>query len=161
MSGDSTAVLERATVSLVIFKVGAHKLALPTTVVRRVLPAVEITPLPEAPRAVRGVINVQGVIMPVYDLRKHLALSDRDVLPSDFLILVWTEARELALLVEEVCDVTYAHQTATKPDNLPGLDQGREVIVIAGEIILIQNLERLLSDDENKVLQDALNARNG
>jgi len=51
--------------------------------VEKVVRAVEITPLPKAPEIVVGVINAQGRILPVLDIRKRFRLPAREMKPDE------------------------------------------------------------------------------
>jgi purine-binding chemotaxis protein CheW len=59
----------------VLFTVSNHKFALPLDCVERVVRAVEVTPLPDMPETVAGVINVHGRLVPVVDMRRRLQPS--------------------------------------------------------------------------------------
>lgn len=54
---------------LVVFKIGARRFGLDLFAVERVTRAVLVTSLPNAPEGVTGVVNVQGKVLPVLDLR--------------------------------------------------------------------------------------------
>lgn len=67
------------TTQLVAFTLDNCKFALPLPQVERIVNVVEITPLPKAPEAVIGVVNVQGRIIPVVDIRKRFRLPKREM----------------------------------------------------------------------------------
>ena len=71
-----------------IFRVGERRFAIAAAEIVRVLAAVEVTPLPDTPSFLRGVINCGGVLVPVIDLRVRFGLPVRRVRPSDRLIFV-------------------------------------------------------------------------
>ena len=54
--------------SLVVFRMGKQEFALGVDAVERVVRAVEIAPLADAPRGVLGMVNVRGSEVPVFDL---------------------------------------------------------------------------------------------
>ena len=54
-----------------------QRYGLPLERVEQVLPMVWVTPLPEAPEIVIGVINVHGSVLPVLDIRKRFDLPTR------------------------------------------------------------------------------------
>jgi purine-binding chemotaxis protein CheW len=62
---------------LVVFTLGQQRYGLPLSSVERAARIVEITPLPNAPEIVLGVINVQGRLMPVVNLRHRFRLPER------------------------------------------------------------------------------------
>jgi purine-binding chemotaxis protein CheW len=70
--------------------------------VERIVRAVEITPLPDAPCVVSGVINVEGRIMPVLNTRKWLGLPERDIELQDVFIIVSANGHSVALVADEV-----------------------------------------------------------
>ena len=62
-------------VRLVLFTVDKQTYALPLAAAERVLHMVEVTPLPGAPDAVEGVINIQGEVVPVDGILMSAALA--------------------------------------------------------------------------------------
>ena len=65
--------------------------------------AVGVTPLPEAPPIVIGVINIQGRVVPVssFDLRKRFHLRERAIDPEDHFIVARSSTGVVALPVDE------------------------------------------------------------
>jgi purine-binding chemotaxis protein CheW len=129
---------EGATLELVVWRLGAQRYALPLSVVERVLPAAEVTPLPDAPDVVTGVLNFQGCIVPVVDMRLRLAQPQRDLMPGDQIVLAHTPRRLLAFCVDAVQGV---------------VDQDAQAL---DGLIVVHDLERLLSRDEERRLDRAL-----
>jgi purine-binding chemotaxis protein CheW len=60
---------------LVTFELFGEVFALPILDVREIIHLTAITPVPQAPQFVEGVINLRGQIIPVVDLRKRFGLS--------------------------------------------------------------------------------------
>ena len=87
---------------LVIFNLDALRLALPLSVVKRVIHVVKITPLPHAPEIVIGVINVHGRIIPVVDIRKRFRLPEREPRLHDQLIILQTSKISVTIVVDAV-----------------------------------------------------------
>lgn len=50
-----------------LLPIGADWYAVELAVVREVVPSVAVTPLPRAPRAVRGLFNLRGEVVPLFD----------------------------------------------------------------------------------------------
>src|SRR4051812_45101682 len=91
---------------VIVFELEAQRLGLRLETVERVVRVVELTALPNAPAIVLGVVNVQGRIIPVVDLRKKLRLSPRAIQLTDQLLIARGAARPLALIVDAVAAVT-------------------------------------------------------
>lgn len=103
-------------VQLVEFVLEGQRHALPMVAVERVAPVVEVTPLPGAPAAVLGAIDVGGRILAVFSLRRHLGLPDRALRLSDAFLIARTSRRLVALLVDEMRDVL-ANREMRRPDD--------------------------------------------
>src|SRR6058998_1519266 len=94
------------TPSLVVFRVGSQRCAIPVSAAERVLPMVAVAPLPDAPPIALGAVNVEGRLLAVLDLQRRLGLPARELGPSAQLLVVTTSRRTVALPVDEVLGVT-------------------------------------------------------
>ena len=146
--------------SLVIFTLDEHSYALHLPAVERALRMVEISPLPKAPEIVLGVINVQGRIVPVFNVRKRFRLPERETSPSDQLIVAQTSRRTVAMLADAVSGVVaYPEQQVIAAERiLPGLEYVEGVAKLEGGMILIHDLDKFLSLEEETTLDNALKA---
>ena len=144
--------------SLVLLHIGEHVFALATAAVERVVRAVEVEPLPEAPHGVRGVINLQGRIVPVFDLRALLGEPESAVRAGDHLVIAHTRWRTVALLVDAVAGVVprVAAEVTPAAEILPRLAAISGVLRLAGGLVLIHDLEQFLSLEETAALEKAL-----
>ncbi|MBN1893878.1 purine-binding chemotaxis protein CheW [bacterium] len=142
----------------VIFEIHHQRFALPLNRVRRIARSVSITPLPNAPESVLGLINVQGSVIPVVDIRKKFNLSRPEIRLDDHLIIGSTSRRMLALMVDSVHDIFEIESSRIIQD--PNLSSGRGsvdgAIITDDNIILIQDLEKVLSADENRALDHSM-----
>ena len=59
----------------VTFFLGMEEYGLPILSVREIIGMVEITPIPQTPAFVRGVINLRGMVIPVLDLRSKFGME--------------------------------------------------------------------------------------
>ncbi|MDB6134529.1 MAG: hypothetical protein JWM59_2772 [Verrucomicrobiales bacterium] len=93
---------------LLIFQIGAHRFALDTRQVVRVLPMVEHRPLPQAPPGVAGVFDYRGTPVPLIDLSAIALGSHASVRMSTRIILVQYEdgagAHPLGLMAEKTTE---------------------------------------------------------
>jgi purine-binding chemotaxis protein CheW len=145
---------------LIVFSIDEQQYALHLSAVERVVPSAEITPLPKAPEIVLGVVNVQGRIIPVVNIRKRFRLAEREIDLRDQLILARTLRRPVALVADAVRGVIERPQqdVIATAKILPGLDYLEGVVKLDDGMILIHDLDKFLSLDEEKTLEDALNS---
>lgn len=138
----------------------SYALLLPT--VLRVIHAVEVRRLPKAPEIISGIINIQGQIIPVADIRKRFGLAEREIELDDRMIIADTGKRKVALFVDTVTGIKdlATRQFVNSKESLPFAGYIRGVAKIDDELILIYDLEQFLSLDEEKELGQALKTKN-
>ena len=144
-------------IQLVAFILNDQRYALPLSAVERILRAVEITPLPQAPPIVLGIVNVGGRIIPVVNMRQRFRLPDREIEPRDQFILGQTGRRIVALVADEVSSVLERPErdVIAPHDILPGLEGVEGVVRLDDGVILIYDLSRFLSLEEESSLDAA------
>ncbi len=148
---------------LVVFRLDERCYALPLTVVERVIRAVDVTPLPKAPAIVLGAINVQGRVLPVLNLRRRFLMPDREIGPADWFLLAHTARHTVVLAVDELEAVIERRQAEITPSTqiVPGLEPFPGVLRLDDGLVLIHDLERFLSSDEARALDEAMDETSG
>ncbi len=148
---------------LVVFSLDDQRYALALARVQRSIRVVAITPLPEAPAIVLGIIDLGGVVIPVIDIRMRFNHPPRDVRLSDHLIVATTGKRTVALLVDETKGVMEVSPESYAPagEILPRLELVDGAMKLEDGLILIHDLERLLSLEEEAAIDRALSATAG
>ena len=143
---------------LLIFFLDGYRYALHLPVVERVFPSVEITPLPKGPEIVLGVVNVQGRIIPVVNIRRRFHLPEREVDPGDQLILAHTSRRPVALLADSVGGVVeWTGKDVVSAESLPpGVRYVEGVVKLEEGMVLIHDIDTFLSLDEEESLGGAM-----
>lgn len=145
---------------LLVFTLDDWLCALELTSVERVYRAVAVTPLPDAPDIILGVINVRGVVLPVIDIRRRFRLSEKNLTPDNQVIIAHATGRLVALVVDAVTGVIEcAGEDITSASAIiPGIEYVEGVARLKGGMILIHDLARFLSLEEKAVLEQALGA---
>jgi purine-binding chemotaxis protein CheW len=140
--------------SVIVFEVDDRRHALPLAGVVTVELAAEVTPFPEAPRAVIGALAWRGRILPVLSMRRRLGLPDRPMRASDLMIVVDSSRRRLALLVDSVLGVREAW--TAEITGAGALSDGLGCVTGAAStadgVILIHDLELFLTEEDEKAL---------
>lgn len=145
---------------LVVFALDDQRYALRLSVVDRVVPMVHVTPLPKAPDIVIGVVNVQGRVIPVIDMRRRFHLPEREAALTDRLVIAHTARRPVALAADAVAGVLEypGHDIVAAEGVLPGVEHVEGIAKLKDGLILIHDLERFLSLEEEQSLDRALAA---
>ncbi len=141
----------------VVFSLDGNRFAVPLHSVRNAERAAWVTPLPGAPEVVLGVVDIGGSMAPVVDLRRRFGLPTREPRVSDHFLVVRAAGRTMALLVDQVHGVSMAaaSRITLAGEIWPGLGYADGVARLDGEIVLIHDLARLLSLDEEQALAEA------
>jgi len=144
-----------ATIQLVVFSVDGRKLALRLAAVSRVVRAAQVCPVRNAPPVVVGLLDVQGEVLPVLDLRARLGLPCRPIGVDDQFMIVHSPLRTLALVVQSVHGLVEAQLRETWE---PWLQRFDGLAQTADGLLLIEDIETFLSAAENEQLERALEA---
>ena len=144
----------------VIFTLDEQSYALPMQAVVKVIQAVEVRYLPKAPEIITGIVNIKGQILPVADIRKRFGLAVHELGADDQIIIADTGTRKIAITVDNVNSVRNLtpDQLSVGKDALPFAEHLSGVAKVDDGLVLIYNLNNFLSLDEQRMLDDAMNA---
>jgi purine-binding chemotaxis protein CheW len=140
--------------SYVIFRLGGEGYALEVMRVQEVLDVGLLTHVPGGPKSLRGVLNLRGHVVPVYDLRVPFELAI-DPQPSRAPSVLMVEAEPGAggqvtgLLVDRVSDVLEFRNEEVQP--APQLGLGKATPFVRGLIrhqegfLLVLDVDRVFA----------------
>jgi purine-binding chemotaxis protein CheW len=137
----------------VVFRLAEQEYALRLENVSEVLRMVAITPLPEAPAWLAGVINLRGRVIAVTDLRLRLGLPAPAPGLNTPIIVVEAGGRQLGLIADSVVEVlTNAAEADDLPAGLAGYSRLAQATLRAGDrLITILDLEPLSAGSERLI----------
>lgn len=87
------------------FLVGDEEYGIGITQVHEIITLQEITPLPGAERYTKGVINLRGDIIPVYDFRMRLDFGERPYDRETIILIVMIHNKKSGIIVDKVSEV--------------------------------------------------------
>lgn len=149
--------------ALVGFVVAGQRYGLDLALVDRVLPMVAVTRLPGAPAVVAGAINLHGRALAVVDLRRRLGLPAHVYGPSARLLVTATRDGAVAVAADEVLGVLELPAPAVVAPRtlLPELRRPAGIATLPDGLLLVHDLESLLTGDEELQLAAALDGGRG
>jgi purine-binding chemotaxis protein CheW len=138
-----------STLSWVVLRLSERECALPVSDVVEVLRMVALTPVPESPSWVVGLLNLRGRGVVVTDLKGRLGLAVQEPDLSSVIVVVRSGGREVGLIADEVIDVLDVPvDRIERPDALiAGSHLITSVAHLGDRTILAIDLPRLLGDD--------------
>ncbi|WP_270938466.1 chemotaxis protein CheW [Falsiroseomonas oryzae] len=129
--------------------VGGQPCGVPVLVVRDVLGAQSITPIPLAPPEIEGAMNLRGRIVTAVDLRRRLGLPPREAGSQPMSVVVEQGGELYAMLADGVGEVIplAAADRAPNPPTLDAVwrDVSRGVHQRDGQLLILLDVERLLT----------------
>jgi purine-binding chemotaxis protein CheW len=145
---------------VLVFEVGGQRYGLPTADVRELVRAVMITPLPNAPAAIEGVVNVRGQVLPVLDVRARFRLPAKPLDPSDHFIVASAGPRGVILRVDRATHLALVDEASVQPPQTlgPSATYVAGVAKLDDGLVLIHDLTTFLSAAESATLDEALRA---
>lgn len=143
---------------IVVFSLDEHSYALSLSGVVRIIHAIEIRPVPDAPEIISGIINIKGRVIPVADIRWRFGLPVSEINPDNHIIITDTGKREIAILVDSVTGIRVLTPDQIEPvkENIPFAGMLKGIAKVDDSLILIYDLEGFLSLEEEKILDNAL-----
>jgi purine-binding chemotaxis protein CheW len=93
---------ETGEIEVISFEIAGQEFCIDIRAVREIRGWTPATPLPNAPSAVLGVINLRGVIMPVIDLRSRLGLGSTEPTARHVIVVIHHDQQAEGALVDGV-----------------------------------------------------------
>ncbi|MGO9359866.1 MAG: chemotaxis protein CheW [Xanthobacteraceae bacterium] len=120
------------TKQFITFTIDAEEYGIDIMVVREIKGWAHTTMIPNAPTHVRGVINLRGIIVPIFDLRARFGMGLTVPTSMHVVIIVAAGTRTIGLLVDTVSDIISVDPKAIRPVpemGLPSEEQFLEGLV--------------------------------
>ena len=131
--------------------------------IKEIIGMLAITPVPQAPEYVNGVINLRGKVIPVIDLRVRFAMASTDYTERTCIIVVEIDSStgkvHIGTVVDSVsevinikgCDIedTPSFGTALETDYILGMAKA------GGSVKILLNIDKALGAEEIVALESA------
>ena len=134
------------------FFLDGYLFGVPVPEVQEVIRYQPMTPVPLAPSAVQGLINLRGQIVLAIDLRRRLSFGERSQGESPVNVVVRTPDGAVSLLVDEIGDVLEVDEESfdRPPETVRG--QTRELVLgvykLRERLMLVLDTERAVTGED-------------
>ena len=147
---------------MLVFTLGGDEYAVDILKVQEIRGYEKVTPIPRAPDFLKGVVNLRGTIVPVVDLRIKFALAEVRYDAFTVVVVLRIGSRVIGAVVDGVSDVVGLGANDLKPAPQLGsvVDSSylAGVATMGGRMILVLDIEKLLSSGELDLLSGAAKA---
>ena len=103
------------------FKIGDFGFILADNEKAEIVDQLAVCPMPNTPVWFKGMINVRGNLVPVFDLKKYLDMKDEQ--PARRLLIIGQGAKAASLLIDELPEVVEFSKLAADMPPLPPILQ--------------------------------------
>lgn len=120
--------------------------------VREIKGWTETTRLPNAPEFMRGVMNLRGLIIPIFDLRTRFGQGLTEATAKHVVIILAVGARNIGILVDTVSDILDVNTDQVKPAPTGGTqidaDYINGLISLDERMVVLLNVEYLFNTEQ-------------
>lgn len=133
------------------FKIGDEEYGVDIMAIREIKGWTATTELPDSPLHLRGVINLRGAIIPVFDLRARFSGQLTPATPRHVTMVVTVGSRVMGILVDAVADIITVADADIQP--VPDMDDTHHnrflsgLVTVDGRMVALLDLERMLESD--------------
>lgn len=125
----------------------------------------KVTPIPNTPDYICGVINLRGAIVPIIDLRRRFNLDHADYGAMTVVVVVKVITgkieRIMGMVVDAVSDVYDVVETDIKPPpdfgSVISIEFIRGLATVAEKMVIVLDIDRLLNSNELAIVEAAAN----
>ena len=141
------------------FTIGDEEYGVDIMAIREIKGWTATTELPNTPQYMRGVINLRGAIVPIFDLRSRFSGGLTQASPRHVIIVVSVHDRVIGILVDAVADIITVAAAAIQP--VPELDHHVHsgfltgLVTVDGRMVALLDLHQLF---DIELVADAITA---
>lgn len=142
---------------LVCFKLAEEEYAVDITRVQEVIRVQKITPVPQMPDFVLGVVNIRGSVVPVFDLRKKFKLAMKPFDNQTKILVITIDNILISFIVDEILDNIKIDRKIVDPAPSVKMQIERECVkgvgLLKNRMVVILDLDRI-NDEVNKEIEN-------
>ncbi len=126
----------------ITFTIGPEEYGVDIMAVREIKAWTETTNLPNTPEFMRGVLNLRGVIVPIFDLRCRFGMGLTETTKMHVVIIVQVEKRMVGMLVDTVSDIVSVSNQEIQ--DVPRMDRHIDDEYLSGLVTVKERMVALL-----------------
>ena len=140
-----------STQQFLTFTIGEAEYGVDIMSVREVKGWVPTTRLPNRPEYIRGVLNLRGLIVPIFDLRARFGQGLTDATEKHVMVILAVGSRIAGLLVDAVSDILTVGDAEIKPAPQGEVDAAAQfvsgLIAVEQRMVVLLDMEKLFNTE--------------
>lgn len=145
---------------IVVFKLGKEEYGIDIMRVLEIIDYREVTPIPELPEYIEGMVNIRSDIYPIVNLRKRFRLKGQVIDAESKIVLMNLEELKVGFVVDSVCEIlSISEESIQKTPKLIAKYESKYITGVTKQndrMILLLDVDLLISEDDQEVLVDAM-----
>lgn len=119
--------------------------------VQEIITLLPITPIPNSENFTRGIINLRGDILPVYDFRLKLEFEEKEYTDETIILIVKVKEKKMGIIVDSVSEVIELKRDEIKPS--PNIQQFPPDYLLGigqkdGKFIFLLNINEIFKQED-------------
>ncbi|OWY71793.1 hypothetical protein B7486_09020 [cyanobacterium TDX16] len=143
-------------VQIVSFRLAGELYGIDIMCVKEIIPLGPVTKLPEVPDFVRGLMNHNGQVIPVIDLRKRLGLATPVSDEQSPIVVAKVNTKTIGLVVDTVNGVLHISEDDIDPapSGIAGIDHDyvSGLVKCDAKLMILLNIDSMLISEGTKSL---------
>lgn len=145
-----------AEMQYVVFRLGVERFCVDISNVSAITEFKEITPVPNSPKYIEGVINLRGDIIPVVNLKQRFEIQEVERSEETRIININFNGKDIGFLVDEASQVLRIGVEDIEP--APEIIRGKDRAYISGiakidnRIAIVLDLEHIFNEEERSAV---------
>ncbi|WP_392537827.1 chemotaxis protein CheW [Legionella sp. 227] len=143
---------EQQLVQLIVFRSGNEEFCIPISDAQEIIKVVPITPIPDSPYFIRGLINVRGDIVAIIDIKSLFFLPTAVNDNPKHIIITKQNSGIFGLMVDEVVEVLRVNgaDINKNPSSIINIHEKYVggVVIDENRLIILLNLASILAQEE-------------
>lgn len=129
-------------IQLLTFTLGDEEYGVDIMRVKEIRAWSDTTRLPNAVKYMRGVINLRGLVVPIFDLRMRFGMEKTEAHKKNVVIIIRLPERVIGILVDTVSDILNLQENDISP--APAMETGIDSAFVNGIVSVQERMVVLL-----------------
>lgn len=155
-----------AEVKYIAFRLGEQKYAMKLTRINGLEDLYEVVPIPVGAENIKGIIHLRGMIVPIYNLKRHFNMPEEGKKSTSQLLITEIKDMKLGFEVDEVLGIVAVSEEDI--NDVPTVVQNDETGYLENivrltlpeqtkpEIVISINIDKLMTEAEVEGVKEAL-----
>ncbi|PKM81457.1 MAG: chemotaxis protein CheW [Firmicutes bacterium HGW-Firmicutes-14] len=142
----------------VVFRLGRETYGLDIATVLEIITMQTITEVPGTEYFIEGVINLRGLVIPVFNLHKRFNVEGGEITRSTRIVVVEVEGNNIGMIVDAVSEVVNIPQDVIEQTSniLGGIDEEylTGVAKLEDKLVILLDLVKVLRRNDGTMLEN-------